>query len=240
MELQNTGGLSRADFKAARDKLLAAARADSMLQAVRPTDLQDQPTLKVDVDPQKLSTLGLSQADVNSTLSTAWGGRYVNDFNDRGRVKRVYVQGDAPYRASPDDIAAWYVRGSSGDDGALLVLRQCHLGHGALLAQPVRRLLVLRTAGPGGAGHQLGPGDGADGGTCRTIARHQRGLGRPVLSGTAVLGPGTLSLCAVAAGRVPVPRGAVRELDDPDRGAVGHPIGAGRRGVCGDLARPRE
>jgi multidrug efflux pump len=115
MELQNTGGLSRQEFKAVRDKLLAAARADSSLQAVRPTDLQDQPTLKVDVDPQKLSTLGLSQADVNNTLSTAWGGRYVNDFNDRGRVKRVYVQGDAPYRASPDDIAAWYVRGSSGD-----------------------------------------------------------------------------------------------------------------------------
>jgi multidrug efflux pump len=115
MELQNTGGLSRQDFKAARDKLLAAARADSSLQAVRPTDLQDQPTLKVDVDPQKLSTLGLSQADVNATLSTAWGGRYVNDFNDRGRVKRVYVQGDAPYRAAPDDIAAWYVRGSTGE-----------------------------------------------------------------------------------------------------------------------------
>ena len=114
MELQNTGGLSRQEFKAIRDKLLEAARADPSLQAVRPTDLQDQPTLKVDVDPQKLSTLGLNQADVNNTLSTAWGGRYVNDFNDRGRVKRVYVQGDAPYRASPDDIAAWFVRGSSG------------------------------------------------------------------------------------------------------------------------------
>lgn len=114
MELQNTGGLSRQEFKAARDKLLAAARADSDLQAVRPTDLEDQPTLKVDIDPQKLSTLGLSQADVNATLSTAWGGRYVNDFNDRGRVKRVYVQGDAPYRAAPDNIASWYVRGSDG------------------------------------------------------------------------------------------------------------------------------
>ncbi|GAA0313112.1 efflux RND transporter permease subunit [Sphingomonas oligophenolica] len=114
LELRNTGGLSRADFKAARDKLLAMARADPDLASVRPTDLEDQPTLKVDVDPQKLSTLGLSQADVNATLSTAWGGRYVNDFNDRGRVKRVYVEGDAPYRASPEDIAKWYVRGSNG------------------------------------------------------------------------------------------------------------------------------
>jgi multidrug efflux pump len=114
LELQNTGGLSRADFKAGRDKLLAAARADPDLAAVRPTDLDDQPTLKVDVDAQKLSTLGLSQADVNATLATAWGGRYVNDFNDRGRVKRVYVQGDAPFRSAPEDIAKWYVRGTNG------------------------------------------------------------------------------------------------------------------------------
>jgi multidrug efflux pump len=114
VELQNTGGLTRDQFRDARDKLLADARADPTLAAVRPSDLPDQPTLKVDVDAQKLAVLGLNQSDVNATLSTAWGGRYVNDFNDRGRVKRVYVQGDAPYRASPDDIAKWYVRGSSG------------------------------------------------------------------------------------------------------------------------------
>ncbi len=114
VELLNTGGLSRDDFRAARDKLLADARADDVLAAVRPTDLPDQPTLKVDTDAQKLAVLGLNQSDVNATLSTAWGGRYVNDFNDRGRVKRVYVQGDAPYRAAPDDIAKWYVRGSNG------------------------------------------------------------------------------------------------------------------------------
>ncbi|MBN8816759.1 MAG: multidrug efflux RND transporter permease subunit [Sphingomonas sp.] len=114
IELQNTGGLSRDDFKAARDRLLNAARGDADLTNVRLSDLPEQPTLKVDMDAQKLSVLGLSQTDVNNTLSTAWGGRYVNDFNDRGRVKRVYVQGDAPYRASPDDIGKWFVRGSSG------------------------------------------------------------------------------------------------------------------------------
>jgi len=114
LELQNSSGMSRVDFKAARDKLLAAARADTRLTAVRPTDLDDQPTLKVDVDPLKLSTLGLNQAQVNATLSTAWGGSYVNDFNDRGRVKRVYVQGEAEYRSRPEDIARWYVRGTTG------------------------------------------------------------------------------------------------------------------------------
>ena len=114
IELQNTGGLTREQFRAARDQLLTDARADPDLANVRLSDLPDQPTLKVDVDPQKLAVLGLTQADVNATLSTAWGGRYVNDFNDRRRVKRVYVQGDAPFRSTPQDIGRWYVRGSSG------------------------------------------------------------------------------------------------------------------------------
>ena len=115
VELQNTGGLPSAAFEAAKDKLLAAARGDAALSAVRLTELPDQATLRINADPQRLAALGLSQADVNATLSTAWGGRYVNDFVDRGRVKRVYVQGDAPYRAKPDDIAQWYVRGSTGE-----------------------------------------------------------------------------------------------------------------------------
>jgi multidrug efflux pump len=114
MQFLNTGGLSRDQFKAARDKLLAAARQDPILTQVRPSDLDDQPTLQVNIDEQKLAVLGISQSAVNSTLSTAWGGTYVNDFNDRGRVKRVYVEGDAPYRASPSDLADWYVRSSNG------------------------------------------------------------------------------------------------------------------------------
>jgi len=114
MELQNRAGMPRQQFIALRDRLLAAAQADPVLAQVRLTDLPDQPALAVDLDEQKLQVLGLSAADVNTTLSTAWGGRYVNDFNDRGRVKRVYVQGDAPYRAAPEDLSQWFVRGSSG------------------------------------------------------------------------------------------------------------------------------
>jgi multidrug efflux pump len=113
-ELQNIGGLTREKFAQARDRLLAAARADPTLAAVRLSNLPDQPTLKIDTDAQKLSVLGLTQANVNATLSTAWGGSYVNDFNDRGRVKRVFVEGDAPYRSAPEDIYKWYVRGSNG------------------------------------------------------------------------------------------------------------------------------
>ncbi|PZO75719.1 MAG: hydrophobe/amphiphile efflux-1 family RND transporter [Sphingomonas hengshuiensis] len=114
MQLQNASGMSTAQFAEARDRLLAAAAADPMLTGVRLSELPDIATLNVDIDQQRLSTLGLTQGDVNNTLSTAWGGRYVNDFIDRGRVKRVFVQGDAPYRSEPGDLSQWFVRGSNG------------------------------------------------------------------------------------------------------------------------------
>jgi multidrug efflux pump len=114
MELQNTGGMSQLDFAAARDKLLAAANGNRNLSQVRLSQLPDTPTLKVNVDQQMLASLGVAPSDVNSTLSAAWGGIYVNDFVDRGRVKRVFVQGDAPYRSEPSDIDQWSVRNNQG------------------------------------------------------------------------------------------------------------------------------
>jgi len=114
MELLNTGGLSREAFKAARDKLLSAARAEASLNSVRSNTLDDTPTLQVEIDQEKVGALGIAQSDVDSTLSAAWGGNYVNDFTDRGRVKRVYVQGDAPYRSRPEDLNEWYVRTAKG------------------------------------------------------------------------------------------------------------------------------
>ncbi len=114
MELQNTGGLSSKEFNAARDKLLALANADPQLTGVRLSELPDIGTLRVNTDPQRIAALGISQTDVNTTLSAAWGGRYVNDFVDRGRVKRVFVQGDAQFRDNPDTLYQWFVRGSDG------------------------------------------------------------------------------------------------------------------------------
>ena len=112
-ELLNTGGLPRDRFLELRDQLLDATRNDPVLANVRAATLPDVPQLKVDIDTAKLTVLGLSQADVDDVLSTAWGGTYVNDFIDRGRVKRVYVQGDASFRALPTDIESWQVRSSS-------------------------------------------------------------------------------------------------------------------------------
>ncbi|GAA0762367.1 multidrug efflux pump [Erythromicrobium ramosum] len=114
LQLQNTSGMSREEFIAARDKLLEAASGDPVLAGVRLGELPDAQTLKVDIDQLRLAAIGLNQADVNTTLSAAWGGQYVNDFIDRGRVKRVFVQADAPYRATPENIGQWFVRGGDG------------------------------------------------------------------------------------------------------------------------------
>ena len=115
VELQNTSGMSREDFAAARDSLLNQAQSDPMLTSVRPSELPDVASLKVDISQQRLAALGLNSGDVNNTLSAAWGGRYVNDFIDRGRVKRVYVQSEAAYRAAPADIDQWFVRNNQGE-----------------------------------------------------------------------------------------------------------------------------
>ncbi|HEX7871693.1 MAG TPA: efflux RND transporter permease subunit [Sphingobium sp.] len=114
LEFQNSSGMTRAEFLDARDELLQMANADPRLTGVRLSDLNDLATLKVDVDQQRVTALGLTPADVNATLSTAWGGRYINDYIENGRVKRVYVQGDAEFRADPSGLGQWFVRGSDG------------------------------------------------------------------------------------------------------------------------------
>jgi multidrug efflux pump len=114
MEFLNSSGMSRANFAAARDRLIDLASDDPKLSQVRMDDLPDAPTLKVDLDTQKLSAFGLTTNDVNTTLSAAWGGRYISDFIDRGRVKRVFIQGDGQYRSRPEDLSQWFVRSNSG------------------------------------------------------------------------------------------------------------------------------
>ena len=115
MQFLNSTGLPREEFIAARDELVELANRDPLLNNVRLTDLPDLPTLRIDTDFERLTAYGLAIGDVNSTLGTAWGGRYVNDFVDNGRIKRVYVQGDAPFRSSPEDLGEWHVRTASGE-----------------------------------------------------------------------------------------------------------------------------
>jgi len=98
----------------AQQNVVATANTDPLLTAVRVNGLDDKAQLQVDIDQKKASAQGLQQSDITNTLSAAWGGSYVNDFIDRGRVKRVYMQGDSGWRSAPEDINNWYVRGSSG------------------------------------------------------------------------------------------------------------------------------
>ena len=113
-ELLNSSAMPAAQFKGLRDKVIAAASSDPKLAAVRSSTLEDTPQLHVAVDSTKLAVLGVTQANVNATLSGAWGSTYINDFVDRGRVKRVFMQGDAQYRALPTDLDNWFVRASNG------------------------------------------------------------------------------------------------------------------------------
>jgi multidrug efflux pump len=115
LELLNTSGMDRMRFLALRDKLLAAANRNPDLAQVRATTLPDTPQLRIDLDESKLAVLGLAETDVLGTLSSAWGSAYVGDFVDRGRVKRVYVQADAPYRMLPTDLDNWFVRSARTD-----------------------------------------------------------------------------------------------------------------------------
>ena len=110
LQLVDRAGLGHDRLMQARNQLLAAAAQNPKLVGVRPNGLEDTPQFKLDVDREKASALGLSLSDINTTLSVAWGSSYVNDFIDQGRVKKVYLQADAPYRMQPSDIDRWYVR----------------------------------------------------------------------------------------------------------------------------------
>ena len=111
-ELMASGGTDRDALLKLRNQLIGEANQDSSLHAVRANDLPQMPQLQVDIDNNKAVSLGLSLSDVTNTLSSAWGGTYVNDFIDRGRVKKVYIQGDSDTRAVPSDLNKWFVRGS--------------------------------------------------------------------------------------------------------------------------------
>ena len=114
-QLQDRAGLGHDALMAARNQLLGLASKDPRLAKVRPAGLDDTPQYKIDVDGQKATALGVSLADVNATLSSTWGVQYVNDFIDKGRTKRVFMQADAPFRMQPSDVERWYVRNRSGD-----------------------------------------------------------------------------------------------------------------------------
>jgi hydrophobe/amphiphile efflux-1 (HAE1) family protein len=113
-QLQDRGGLGHEMLTAARNQLLGMAMQEPRLMAVRPNGMDDTPEYRVDVDWDKAGALGVPLGSIHSTLATAFGSSYVNDFIQAGRVKKVYVQADAPYRRSPQDLERLYVRNKEG------------------------------------------------------------------------------------------------------------------------------
>ena len=114
-QLQDKSGLGHEALLQARNQLLGMAAQNKNLVAVRPNGQEDQPQLRVDIDREKAGALSLSLADINAALSTVWGSSYADDFLDKGRVKKVYVQGDAPFRMVPEDMEKWFFRNSKGE-----------------------------------------------------------------------------------------------------------------------------
>ncbi len=113
--LVDRGGVGHEVLTQARNMMLGMASQDPRLTKVRPNGMSDVAQYQLDIDQEKAAALGLSIADVTDVLSSAWGATYVNDFIDDGRIKKVYMQADAPYRMLPEDINRWYVRNGSGE-----------------------------------------------------------------------------------------------------------------------------
>jgi multidrug efflux pump len=114
IELKDVGGLGHDALLAARNQVLGMAAQNPNLMGVRPNGMEDTPQLKLEIDQAAAGAMGVSLSDINATLSTAMGGAYVNDFIDRNRVKKVFIQADAPFRMKPEDLNQWYVRNASG------------------------------------------------------------------------------------------------------------------------------
>ncbi len=112
--LQDRANLGHEALMKARNQLLGALMKEPGLVAVRANGMEDTPEFRLDIDSHKVGTLGLSMSDVNNTFSAAWGSSYVNDFIDKGRVKKVFLQADAQFRMLPSDIDDWFVRNASG------------------------------------------------------------------------------------------------------------------------------
>ncbi|PJG42772.1 multidrug transporter [Acinetobacter tandoii] len=112
--LKDVSGQGHEKLLAARNAILGMAAQDKRLTAVRPNGMEDTPQYQIDIDQAQAGAMGVSLSDINNTMSIAWGSSYVNDFIDRGRVKKVYLQAEANSRMMPDDLNKWYVRNNAG------------------------------------------------------------------------------------------------------------------------------
>jgi multidrug efflux pump len=131
LELLDNANQGHDKLMQARNQLLGMARKDPQLRQVRANGLDDEPQYQFNVDWEKASAFGLTITDINNTLSAAWGSQFVDDFIDRGRVKRVFIQGTAPSRMLPQDLTDWYVRNSAGQMVPFSAFADAKWGYGS-------------------------------------------------------------------------------------------------------------
>ncbi|MPW57269.1 efflux RND transporter permease subunit [Moraxella catarrhalis] len=115
LQLKDVGGVGHEALLDARNQLMGMAMQNPAIASIRPGGQEDAPKLKVDINQAQAAAYGVPLTAINDTIAQAWGGSYVNDFIDRGRIKKVYIQGEPDSRVVPEDINRWYVRNQSGE-----------------------------------------------------------------------------------------------------------------------------
>ncbi|GJH36130.1 efflux RND transporter permease subunit [Paraburkholderia hospita] len=156
-ELTDNAGVGHDALMAARNQLLGMAAKDPSLALVRPNGLSDTPQFKVDIDREKAQALGVTVSDIDQTFSIAWASAYVNNFLDTdGRIKKVYLQGDAPFRMTPEDMSKWYVRGSSGSMMPLTSVASGHWTYGSPKLERYNGISSVEIQGQASAGKSTG------------------------------------------------------------------------------------
>ncbi|AMN46364.1 multidrug transporter [Steroidobacter denitrificans] len=129
--LKDDASLGHEALLAARNQFLGAAARNPLMVNVRPNGQDDAPQLRIDIDNDRAAALGLSTANINAVLGSAWGSQYVDDFIDRGRVKRVYMQADAEFRMRPEDFMRWSVRNARGEMVMFSAFGSAHWDYGS-------------------------------------------------------------------------------------------------------------
>ena len=173
-QLQDRGGLGHEALMMSRNQLLGEAARDPRLTRVRPNGLEDVPEYRIDVDWEKAGALGVPIDSIHDTISASFGSAYVNDFIQGGRVKRVFVQDDAPFRRLPSDLERVYVRNSGGAMTPFAAFASGHWTYGAPQLRQVQCLPGHQHLGRGPAGQELGGGNAGHGGDRRKAAPGDR------------------------------------------------------------------
>jgi len=156
-ELIDQANLGHVKLTQARNQLLGmVAKHPDVLVRVRPNGLEDMPQFKLDIDQEKALALGVDVSDINQTIATALGSTYVNDFLDHGRVKKVYVQADTPYRMLPDDINSWYIRGKQGQMVPFSAFSSAHWIYGSPRLERYNGLPSMEILGESTPGRSTG------------------------------------------------------------------------------------